>query len=240
MMRRIVQTVVIVTLLVTLFVSAGDVSAGYGCASSIIVQWGDTLSGIAANCGTTVDAIRSANPGLGWWVYAGQSLSIPGGSSTPGNYPSSGGTYTVQSGDTLGKIAARSNTSVSALLAVNPQIVNASLIYAGQVIHLPAGVSVPTTPSNPGTPSTPTDSYSKLEITYTHGLFIRAAPNGTILASALYKDVLLYRANSVYTDDKCRVWVEVRLFKKTKGYYTGWILVKDQLGGYFTKPNISN
>jgi hypothetical protein len=80
-----------------------------------------------------------------------------------------------------------------------------------------------------------------LTISYAHGLFIRATPGGaTILASALYQDVMLYRKNSVYCDSNGKVWVEVRLFKPTKGYYVGWIMVKDQLGSYFTEPAISN
>ncbi len=238
---KIFRSLVIVTILLASIASTSTVSAGYGCPNRLTVQWGDTLSGIAAKCGTTMAAIQSANPGLGWWVYAGQVLSIPNGTApNPDSPPATGGTYRVQWGDTLGKIAARSGTSLSSLIAVNPQIANPSLIYAGQVINLPAGIIVPP-PSQPTptTPSVPADSYSRLKIAYQHGLFIRTAPGGTILASALKDDVLLYRTNSVYTDADYKVWVEVRLFKPTKGYYTGWILVKDQLGTYFTEPHIN-
>ena len=42
---------------------------------------------------------------------------------------------------TLRKIADRLNTTVDAILKVNPQISNPNLIYAGQVINLPAGLS---------------------------------------------------------------------------------------------------
>lgn len=239
---RTFKILVVVAVLVASFASTGSVSAWSSCPSYLTVQWGDTLSGIAVQCGTTIAAIQAANPGLGWWVYAGQVLSIPtGNTSTPVSSPTYGGTYTVLSGDTLGKIAARSGTSLSSLLAVNPQIANPSLIYAGQVINLPAGVSVPKPPPTiPDAPSTPSDSYATLKIKYQYGLFIRTAPGGTILASALDNDVMRYRTNSVYTDGDCKVWVEVRLFKQTKGYYTGWILVKDQLGTYFTEPSISN
>jgi hypothetical protein len=34
------------------------------------------------------------------------------------------------------------------------------------------------------------------------------------------------------------VWVEVALSHVTDGYSTGWIIVKDALGNYYTKPNI--
>ena len=43
-----------------------------------------------------------------------------------------GKTYTVRSGDTLGAIASRNGTTVSAILAKNPSIKNANLIYAGR------------------------------------------------------------------------------------------------------------
>ena len=134
--KKVSQLIVVTALFVTSFASAGGALAWSQCSTYITVQWGDTLSGIAKQCGTTVDAVRAANPGLGWWLYAGQVLYIPSGS-TPGYPPATGGTYVVKSGDTLGKIAARSGTGVSNLLAVNPQIHNASLIYVGQVINLP-------------------------------------------------------------------------------------------------------
>lgn len=142
MTKRMLQVVVVVAILVTSFASVGGASA-WGCASYITVQWGDTLSGIVAQCGTTMAAIQAANPGLGAWVYAGQVLCIPTGyPSSPVSYPSSptyGGSYVVQWGDTLGKISARTGVSVPGLLAVNPQIWNPSLIYAGQLINLPVG-----------------------------------------------------------------------------------------------------
>ncbi|HBV88887.1 MAG TPA: peptidoglycan-binding protein [Desulfosporosinus sp.] len=46
-------------------------------------------------------------------------------------------TYIVQPGDTLYKIAQNYNTSVNAILALNPQITNPNLIYPGQTIIIP-------------------------------------------------------------------------------------------------------
>ena len=237
MIRRILQVLVVVTILVTSFASTGSVAAWSGCSSTITVQWGDTLSGIAVQCGTTVDAIRAANPGLGWWVYAGQVLCIPGGYQPAPQY----GSYTVQYGDTLGKIANRSGISLSSLLAVNPQIYNPSLIYVGQVINVPAGVNVPPPPpppSRPGHQQPPTGSLSSLKIAYKGGMYIRAEPGGTIIASALNKETWFYRPSSLFVDSKGRVWLEVRIFPAAKGYTTGWLLVRDQLGNYFTDPQI--
>ena len=242
--RKFVQLIVVALLLVTSFVSTGATLAWSQCPTYITVQWGDTLSGIAALCGTTVNAIRAANPGLGWWLYAGQTLYIPSGSNPPAPPPTSG-IYVVQRGDTLGKIAARSGTSLSRILAVNPQITNANLIYVGQVINIPAGGSVPPPTSNPPpppptkTPPPPSgDTYSTLKIAYKGGMFIRSEPGGTIIASALNKETVYYRPGSIFIDKKWKVWVQVKLFPPTKGYTTGWLLVRDQFGTYFTDPQI--
>ena len=241
--KKFAQLFFVTALLVTSFASAGSALAWSQCPTYVTVQWGDTLSGIAALCGTTVNAIRAANPGLGWWLYAGQTLYIPSGS-TPNYPPATGGTYVVKSGDTLGKIAARMGTSLSALLAVNPQIKTPSLIYAGQVINLPAGTNPPPPPPPsqkppPGNnPPPPFESYDSLKIAYEGGMFIRSDPGGPIIASALYKERLYYKLNSVFVDKKWKVWVQVKISPPVKGYSTGWLLVRDQFGTYFTSPQI--
>ena len=205
---------------------------------------GDTLGGLALLCGTTIEAIRAANPGLGWYLYAGQVLNIPTGYTPPSQPPPVYyNTYTIQWGDTLGKIAARSGTSVSAILAVNPQISNASLIYAGQVINLPSGVVV-APPSYPPLPPThPTeppgkDSFTIIKITYRGGLFIRSTPGGEILSSAVLNTFWYYNTGNIRRLEDGSVWVEVKLGEQIKGCWTGWMLVKDRLGKYFTSPKI--
>jgi LysM repeat protein len=248
MLRRSFQLVVIVAILLASFGSVGGASAWSGCASYVTVQWGDTLSGIAQQCGTTVHAIQGANPGLGWWVYAGQVLYIPTGQTyDPGYYPPSGGTYVVQWGDTLGKIAGRLGVSWRDILAANPQIQNPSLIYTGQVIYLPGGVVNPPPynppPYNPppkpcNCPPTSGDGLSTLKINYKHGLHVRSEPGGMIIASGLNNTAWIYRPDSVFRDQKGCVWVKVNLYQHPKGYTEGWMLVKDQLGNYFTSPQI--
>lgn len=246
MYKRVFQLMIVLALVIVSLGSVGSASAWSGCASNITVQWGDTLSGIAQRCGTTVSAIQAANPGLGWKIYAGQVLYIPSGYSDPVYYPPTGGTYTVQWGDTLGKIAKRVGVSWRDILAVNPQIQNPSLIYAGQVIYLPVGVSNPPPynppPYNPP-PSDPCncppqrgDFSATLKIDYKHGLYVRSSPGGSIIASGVNKSVWYYRPSSVFTDSKGCVWAEVKLYPTVKGYTTGWMLVRDQLGTYFTSP----
>jgi LysM repeat protein len=148
--KTLLRIVLLVAVLMGSLVTTGSAQAGGYCGATYTVQWGDTLGRIASICGVTIDAIYAANPGLGSVIYAGQVINIPGGIPpytpppyTPPPYsppPSSGygGTYVVQYGDTLRIIAARYGTTVSDILAVNPQIWNPNLIYVGQVICLPA------------------------------------------------------------------------------------------------------
>ena len=44
--------------------------------------------------------------------------------------------YLIQTGDTLGGIAARYHTTVANLMRLNPRIKNANVIYAGEVIRI--------------------------------------------------------------------------------------------------------
>jgi LysM repeat protein len=251
--KRILQVIVIVSVLVSSFAITDNTLAWYGCSNTVTVQWGDTLSGIAATCGTTVEAIRAANPGLGWWVYAGQVLYIPTGyNPAPAYHPTYyGSTYTVQWGDTLAIIAANTGTTVVDILAVNPQIWNANYIYSGQVINLPAKAYVAATVYVSDPPYYPSDqsyvqpsghSYDSpyLKITYKRGLFVRCDPGGEIIGWATYDEFKkwYYVPSSIYRDAKGKVWVQVTLDPPQSGYTIGWILVKDQFGAYFTSPQI--
>jgi LysM repeat protein len=246
MMKRIFQSMIVLAILAASFASAGGALAWGGCSSYVTVQWGDTLSGIAAQCGTTVYTIQAANPGLGYWVYAGQVLYIPSGSSNPGHYPppTTGSTYVIQVGDTLAKIANRFGTTVSAIMAVNPQIYNPNVIYVGQVINLPAGSGNPNPPPPPPTKPcncpapAPGHELNTAKVNYKGGMYIRSEPNGAIIASAMNGDTVYYYRNSFYTDYGGCIWAKVKVFPPTNGYYDGWLLVKDQLGHYFTSPQL--
>ena len=110
-----------------------------------VVARGDTVKGLAARFGSTVDLIVAHNPDIknANLIYEGQRLTIyvstPGGNPPPP--PPAGQTYYVQKGDTLRKIASKFSTTVDELLKVNTQISNPNLIYVGQGINIPAGVS---------------------------------------------------------------------------------------------------
>jgi peptidoglycan endopeptidase LytE len=114
-----------------------------------IVERGDTLKILANRFGSTVDSILASNPSITNpnVIYEGQRLTIYAlgpGNPPPGNPPPAGPggqDYYAVKGDTLRKIAAKFNTSVDAILKLNPQITNPNLIYVGQAITVPAAAS---------------------------------------------------------------------------------------------------
>jgi peptidoglycan endopeptidase LytE len=245
--KKFFQLFVLIALLVASFATTTSASAAYSCGTSVTVVKGDTLRKIAERCGTTVYALRRANPEIGSGdliypnqvlllpgailygnngyntyivmrgdtlkslanrfgtsidvlvslnkaitninvIYEGQRLVVPSGSGVPSTPPpSSGQAYTVRRGDTLRIIAARFNTTVDAILKVNPQISNANLIYAGQVINLPAGVS--------------THVVQKGDT-----LRIIAARYGTSVEALLKLNPKITNANLIYVGQVIRVW----------------------------------
>ena len=100
------------------------------------VKPGDTLSGIAAKHGVSLQALLEsndiANPDL---ILPGQKINIPGSGGSGG-----GGTdvHVVEAGETLGVIAARYKATVAAIAKAN-DLKNPNLIRVGQKLTIPAG-----------------------------------------------------------------------------------------------------
>ena len=143
--RRLFQLFILAAVLLALFASTSSAFAA-GCGTSVTVASGDTLLKIANRCGTTVSALKLANPevGSGNLIYPGQVLQLPGAIlGTDGGFF----IYIVSRGDTLKSLAARFGTTVDSLLAANPEIANANLIYEGQ--RLKVYVSAPPPPPPP-------------------------------------------------------------------------------------------
>ncbi len=144
--KRTLQIVMLAAMLLASFAPVGAVAAA-GCGASYVVQSGDSLSSIARKCGTTVAALRLANPNLGYWIYAGQTLWLTGAFIDQGN---GNAIYIVARGDTLRSLAARFGTSVSVLASWNG-ITNLNLIYEGQRLTVPSGNAAPVPPApDPG------------------------------------------------------------------------------------------
>jgi LysM repeat protein len=132
--------------------------AASGCGASYTVQSGDTLAAIAERCGTSVEALRQANPlvtdpariSIGW------KLTIPGARASLG--PESevrppardeaaeaavaAGSYEVQQGDSFASIATALQVPMRALLAANAGVDPFGL-KPGQVLQVPAGDGSP-------------------------------------------------------------------------------------------------
>ncbi len=112
------------------------------CGASYLVAWGDSLSGVSRKCGTSVAAIRLANPQIGYWLYAGQTLWLPGAYLDNGNGYA---TYIVEHGDTLKALAIRFSTTMENLGKLNG-IRDYNVIYEGQRLSIPVVTSQPPSP----------------------------------------------------------------------------------------------
>ena len=77
------QVLVLVMLLLAFFGTPLGAQAGGVCGGTYVVDAGDTVDSIAAKCGTSASAIYAANPGISGTLYAGQVLTLPGGSTVP-------------------------------------------------------------------------------------------------------------------------------------------------------------
>jgi LysM repeat protein len=104
------------------------------------VRAGDTMSGIAASYGVSLDALEGANPDVADpdLINVGQSLEIPGqvDSFDPTPSPNS---YTVQWGDTMSGIADANGVSLDALEAANPDVSDPDVISIGEQLNIPDG-----------------------------------------------------------------------------------------------------
>lgn len=125
-----------------------------------IVRRGDTLGNIASDYGTSVGAIMQANKltsksklQLGQKIYinstlasksqgSGKKASKSSQEAKTGKKPTqiAGKTYTIQSGDTLGKLASANNTTVGDIMRAN-DLNSKSKLSIGQVIVLPKTVA---------------------------------------------------------------------------------------------------
>jgi LysM repeat protein len=131
-------------------------------AKTYTVQKGDSFYTIARKNGITVDELTAANNlAKSASIRPGQKLVIPGKgakaaatepapsvarSSASSAAPSaSGATYTVKSGDTLSKIAARYHTTSSALRTLNG--VSGDHLRIGQVLQIPGNGTASAAPS---------------------------------------------------------------------------------------------
>lgn len=122
---------------------AAAVVGGHAAASAntVEVKAGDTLSAIAAANNTTVaELAKNNNIDNQNLILTGASLEVSASTQSVSGLSSDGASYTVQSGDTLSKIAEKTGVSVSTLTSLNG-VSNQNLILTGQELSLKTATS---------------------------------------------------------------------------------------------------
>lgn len=125
-------------------------SASTNSAGTYKVQEEDSLSAIAAQYGTTVDALVSANSlENANDIHVGEVLQVAGASTTTTSTNttsnvSSSSTYTVKSGDSLYSIAEQYGMTVSSLMSANGIYDVNSMLQVGQVLQVTVSTSATT------------------------------------------------------------------------------------------------
>jgi LysM repeat protein len=110
-------------------------AAPSGSGTSHTVKSGEWLFSIARQYGVSPYTLAQLN-GIGapYTIHPGQVLVIPSGGTAP--VPGTGGTYTVQRGDTIYSIARKLGKTPSAIINAN-NLANANFIFPGQVLRIP-------------------------------------------------------------------------------------------------------
>lgn len=151
--------------------------------STYTVKSGDTLGKIAIQFKTTVSSIQSLNNLSNHLIFPGQALKVSGSApattpapskpvtNTPAPAQATTSTYTVKSGDTLGRIAKQFKTTVTAIQKLNN--ISSHIIYPGQVLKVTGtaqtkpATPAPTAPSNPAPAPAPVAPANPANTVYT-------------------------------------------------------------------------
>ncbi len=135
-------SIVLAAVIVVLLFLPGTASAAPLRDSVHIVQYGETLSAIAARYGTTASALAQANgianPNL---IYVGQRLVVPCTQPT-------GFVHVVQPGETLTYIALHYGVDAWSIARANG-ITNMNFVYVGQRLTIPGAPPPPPPPPPP-------------------------------------------------------------------------------------------
>ena len=109
---------------------------------SYTIKAGDTLYQLARTYNTSVEAILAINPGINPNnLQIGQRICIPDGSAPSPRCPVGSFAYTIKQGDTLWQLARTYNTTVEAIMDLNPGI-DPNNLRIGQVICIPRSTPI--------------------------------------------------------------------------------------------------
>lgn len=116
----------------------------------LIVESGDTFSGIAEQWHLDLEAFKAANPRKDYNnIYPGDILHMPSGSAAPRQATSGVTQCIVEPGDTFSGIAIQFGVDLDAFKAVNPGI-NYDRIFPKEVLNLPVAVAATSAPASSG------------------------------------------------------------------------------------------
>ena len=220
-----------------------------------IVQKGETLYSLSRTYGTTVQAICAAN-GIadGSSVQAGQKLTIPDTKQLAATEQrqSSGGSYTVEKGDTWYGIARRFGTNVNKLYELNG-VDSTATLKVGQTVIVPGGtVAAVTNPAKPSPDAPKTGGKISLEDPRTYSdkkgdpslawpvqspsvTYIEGKISGVNLSAKKDESVTAIRAGTVMFSGTYRGFGNVVFIQSKTGHiyaYTGLGTVKVSKGDY--------
>lgn len=171
-------------------------------AGTYVVQAGDTLFSIASRNDSSVAELMEANKLYNYWIYAGQTLRIPGqvAPSIVPPPPAKGNYYVVRPGDYLSVIAARYQTTPYAIQIAN-RMPNSSFVYSGQRLYIPGPVTIinngvviinPQQPAPPPVAPPPAPVYPVYPVGPTVLPYIPpAVPSGPTTSNGAWRAVLL-------------------------------------------------
>jgi LysM repeat protein len=152
--------------------AARTAGGGASATGSYTVQAGDTVAAIAGRHGLSTASVLALN-GLGWksLIFPGQVLKLAaGGTVVAAPVAQEGGRYTIATGDTVSRIAARFGVPVESVLSANG-LSWSSIIYPGQTIAIPA-VPAPAAPAielvSATTPAAPAPAPAPAPVTSTY------------------------------------------------------------------------
>jgi LysM repeat protein len=144
-------------------VTAAALAAPAAASVPHVVQTGESLGSVAAANGLSTASLASFN-GLSEddWLYEGQTIQVPSADeaavaapSTDTTTATSSASHVVQTGESLGSVAAANGLSTASLASFNGLSEN-DWLYEGQTIQIPSasGVAAPSTDSSSSTTTT--------------------------------------------------------------------------------------